>query len=1008
LTEKIVKAILEYKAAIVFALLILIIGSIALISSMPAGVFPNATFPRILVQVERAYAPLTEMEITTTKPLEDALRNVEGVRIVRSKTSRGYAEIELYFDWNIDLMQAYQLVQARISDVRSKLPPGAAILVKRMTTSAYPISCYAIYSDFRSQKQLRNLAEFTIRPLLSRVKGVFRIEIVGGEQPEFWIVLNPDKLALYKISPIEIDKLLRSLNKVKFLGKITDKYHIHLGFQNDLLKNAGDIKNVVIAQKNGIPIKIKDIAGVNLTSKEEYIITTANWHRAVLIDVLKQPNANGLSVENKIDKIISRFKKDLPIDIHLEKTYDQEEFVKSSIVGVTENIIAGILIISLIVLFFLKSFRASWPIILFMPVVIIFSFFLMNIFGLSINIMTLGGIAAAIGILVDNATVVVENIIRRSRETNNLSNLIVLAVAEVLPPMFGATITTVIVFVPLIFVTGLTGIFFKPLALTIAIAVFLSLLLAVIITPISVNYFFGKRSKFQEELKFLKVIKNFYEKTLRYLLNNKLPALILLAAIIVLSALLYPALRTGFLPEWDEGAFVINYKAPPGTSLNETNKILFRFEKIMKQTPEIKAYSRRTGRGIAHRHPANEGDFLVSLKKNRTRSTEEIMSWLNRRASEKIPGLFLDFVQVLPDRLSDLAGEEKPIDILIFGNDNSVVQKTAFEIYSKLKKVKGLVGLAPAEFPSEPEFDILLHHEKAAQLGFKAGSVQKLIETAIWGKVSTYIKQGMRLVGVRLRYPKFYRKNFDALKQLQILSPTGEMVPINQIAKIKISEGKASILHENGSLVAKVLADISGRDLGSVVKDVKNILSKVKLPYGVSVYLGGDYASRLKSFKQLFFVLLLSSLLVLVVLLFEFNRFRTSFAIFLGTISSFSFVIFGLYVTKVNFDISSFIGTITVLGIVVNNGILLMDFTTRYRRNGKSKKEAVLIAGRLRLRPILITNTTTIAGFLPLALQLGSGGEILQPFAVAVISGLLGSMFFSLIVIPLLYDLFEK
>ena len=1006
--EKLLRSILHYRLAILFILGILLLGSVVFLISMPAGVFPNATFPRILVQLERGYAPLTDMEITTTKPVEDALRNVEGVRIVRSKTSRGYAEIELYFDWNVDLMQAYQLVQARISDVRGKLPPGTGIMVKRMTTSAYPMSCYAIYSDLRSQRQLRDLAEFTIRPVLSGIHGVYRIEIVGGERPEFWIELKPEKLAFYKLSPLEIENRLAEINRVRFLGKITDKYRIHLGFQNDLLRTVSDIRNTVLESRNGIPIKVGDLATVSLTSKEEYILTTANWHRAVLIDVLKQPNANGVAVGNEIDRAIHKLKDSLPADIHLVKTYDQETFVKHSIKGVTENILMGIFIISLIVLLFLQSFRASWPIILFMPLVMVLSFLFMRIFHLSINIMTLGGIAAALGILVDNATVVVENIIRHHSEGQSLRTAVVSGSAEVIPPMSGATLTTVIVFVPLIFVTGLTGIFFKPMALTLAIAVFLSLLLAVGITPIFTSIFLKKQNFSSPKNDFLFTLRNGYAKVIQFLIHRKEIVIVFLFLILGFSIFLFSHLHTGFLPEWDEGAFVLNYKAPPGTSLKETNRLLVQLENIMKSDPAIQAYSRRTGRGIAHRHPANEGDYLISLKGKRKRSTFQVMSDLNQKASRHIPGLYLDFVQVLPDRLKDLAGEEKPIDILVYGNNRKVLQKTAEKIYQKLKSVPGLVGLRPGELPSEPEFDVKVNHEKAAQLGFRPGDVQKLVETALWGRVSTYIPQGMRLVGVRLRYPESFRQNLDALRKLSILSPNGAMVPLKEIATIQVREGQAAITHENGSLVAKVVSDISGRDLGSIVKNIRDILHGIKLPYGVSVYLGGDYESQLRSFRQLLFVLALAGLLIFMVLLFEFNRFRTSLAIFLGTIFSFTFVIFGLWITGTSFDVSSFMGAITVLGIVVNNGILLMDFTVRYRQTGKSKIEALLLAGKVRIRPILMTNTTTIAGFLPMAFQLGTGGEILQPFSVAVISGLIGSVFFSLIVIPIFYDLFEK
>ena len=1005
--KKLLETILHHRLAVLFVLGILLLTSVIFLVTMPAGVFPNATFPRILVQLERGYAPLTDMEISTTKPVEDALRTVEGVRIVRSKTSRGYAEIELYFDWNVNLMQAYQFVQAKISDVRGQLPPETGILVKRMTTSAYPMSCYAVYSDVRSQRQLRNLAEFTIRPVLSSVSGVYQIEIVGGEHPEFWVELKPEKLLQYKISPFEIEKALQKTNQVSFLGKISDRYRIHLGFQNDLLTTVNDLNHVVLKVHNGVPILLKDLARVRLTGKEEYILTTANWHRAVLIDVLKQPKANGLSVDQAIDRQIRQLKTTLPPDIHLIKTYDQESFVRRSIQGVSQNILAGILIISLIVFLFLRSFRASWPIILFMPVVMILAFLFMRLFGLSINIMTLGGMAAALGILVDNATVVMENIIRHRTEGQSLHKAVVSGAAEVIPPMFGATLTTVIVFVPLIFVTGLTGIFFKPMALTLATAVFLSLLLAISVTPIFTWIFLPQGPKNTLIPKWLTHSQQVYSKVLAFLLKRKVFVFVFLLGTVILSVLIYPHLHTGFLPRWDEGAFVLNYKAPPGTSLEETNRLLIQLEDLMKQEPAIVAYSRRTGRGIAHRHPANEGDYLVTLNEKRKKSTFQIMDELSQKATQRIPGLYLDFVQVLPDRLKDLAGEEKPIDILIFGNDQVVLQATAQKIYRKLSSIRGLVGVRPGELPSEPEFDVKVNHARAAQLGFRAGDVRRLVETALWGRVVTTIKQGTQLAGVRVRYQEIFRKNLNALKGLSVLSPAGNLVPLKQVATVSVREGQAAILHENGSLVAKVLADISGRDLGSVVKDVQKALAEIRVPYGVSISLAGDYKSQLESFRQLILVLFLAGLLIFVVLLFEFNRLRTAFAIFLGTLFSFTFVILGLWATRTNFDISSFMGAITVLGIVVNNGILLMDFATRFQKSGQTRQEALLQAGRIRLRPILMTNATTVAGFLPLALSWGSGGEILQPFAVAVISGLIGSMLFSLIAIPVLYDWFR-
>jgi CzcA family heavy metal efflux pump len=1006
--RKLLELVIRNRIAVIFVTLVLLAISIFALFTLPQGVFPKATFPRVLVTVERGYAPLDEMEIGVTKPLEDALRTVEGARIVRSKTARGTAEIDIYFDWNIDLNQAYQAVLAKVSEVRASLPQDVSITIRRMTTSAYPMSGYSIYSDKRSLKELRDIVEFTIKPQLSGIEGVYRVEIVGGERPEYWVVLKPEKLAQFKINPLLIEDAIKKSNRVDFLGRITEEYKIHLGFANYLLKSKKDIGNVIVGQNKGVSILLKQIAEVKPAVKEEYLITTSNWHRAVLFNILKHPDANVVKVSNFVDKKLTEIKTSLPTDVKISKWYDLSDFVRRSIRGVAKNIIIGILIISAIVFLFLGELRTSLPIVLIMPLTVILTFILIKLFGFSLNIMTLGGLTAAIGILVANAIVVVENIVRHRDEGVGKREAVVSGTSEIIPPMIGATLTTIIVFIPLIFVSGVTGIFFKPAAFTLASAVGLSLILAIFVTPIFTYNILSAKGKGKSKKFSSGKLQSSYKKILQVSLRHSGLILILSLLIGVISVFLYPHLKTGFLPVWDEGTIVLDYKAPPGTSLEETDRICRRIEEILKDIPEVESYSRRTGYGLAHPHPAHEGDFLISLKDKRKRSTFEIMEELQKKVESIFPSLDIDLFQVLPDRLGDLTGKQKTIVVKVFGNDIEVLKNTARKIKNGLEKIDGLVGLRLGISKSEPEFDINFDNTRIARLDLSPSDISKQLKIALWGDMPTEVKRGMRLIGVRLRYPRDYRTHIKEVKNLPLFTKEGKPVPLSTLADVEVKGGEAEISHENGSLLVTVTAGIVGRDLGSVVKDIKSVLGNLRFPYGVTISLAGDWESRLKSFRELLLVLIIVGFLIFTVLLFEFESYRTAFAIFLGTILSFSFVVFGLAITRTAFDVSSFMGMIASLGIVVNNGILLVDFAERYKRRGTALAECVIMAGGVRLRPILITTITTVAGFLPMAIQIGAGGEMLQPFAVAVISGLLGSIFFSLIVIPTLYYLFER
>lgn len=459
---------------------------------------------------------------------------------------------------------------------------------------------------------------------------------------------------------------------------------------------------------------------------------------------------------------------------------------------------------------------------------------------------------------------------------------------------------------------------------------------------------------------------------------------------------------------WDEGSIVLDYRAPPGTSLEETDRLMLQIEDVIKKIPDVRVYSRRTGYGLAHPHPAHEGDFLISLKDNRKKSTFEIITYLEKEVKKIFPEMEIELFQVLPDRLGDLTGKQKPVVVKVFGNDYEALKETAAKIKSEIENIKGLSGIRLGITESEPEFDIIVDRLNATRFGLTPEVISKYSKIIFWGEVSTRIKEGLRLVGVRVRYPVNYRNRINKIEDFLIYSPKAGYIPLKMVAKVEVRRGQSEITHENGSLMVSVLANIEGRALGSVINDLKSALKKINIPAGVSISLAGDYESQMKSFKELLSVTIFAIILIFTVLLFEFKSIKTSISILIGTICSISFIIFGLYLTDTPFDVSSFVGTITVLGILINNGILLIDFTERNRKKGLEIKNAILEAGKTRLRPILITNLTTIAGFLPLALQIGAGGEILKPFSIAVISGLSGSMIFSLVVIPALFYFLRK
>ncbi len=995
------------RRALIFIFFFLSATGFYLVNKIPQGVFPDATFPRIAVMVDYGLTPIKEMEMEVAKPIEEAVMMVEGVQRVRSSISRGSAEINIDFQWNADMFQAYQLVQAQVSGIQSELPAGVTLEVRRFTTSTYPVAGYSLYSDKQDLLELRDLAVYTLRPQLAAIPGVYNVEVMGGKEREFRVELDADKLAAYRMDYNEVEQAIRENNSLNYVGRLEEFNKLYLNIADNRYQKMSEIENTIIRNPGETPIRLKDVGKVVSTVKETFIATESNQHPAVLITIIKQPGTNAVAIMDAVDEKLDELKPALPADVNMSKWYDMTRFIQSSISSVRDSILIGALLTMLILLVFLRRLRITLVTVIIIPVAVLLSFIFIKLTGMNLSVMSLGGLAAAIGILVDNAIVVVENIERHLEMGKTRKQAVLEATSEIIAPLLSATLTTLVVLVPLVFLTGVPGIFFKALALTLTLAILASMLLAVFLTPaVAVTFISTKKRKPGKMM--AKIIQT-HQKTLKFGLKRPFVAYILIAVTLAGSVFLFKNIPSGFLPQWDEGTIVLDYLAPPGSSVEGTRTMLKTITDYLPSIPEVEDYSLRTGRSLAHpRTHANDGDFVINLKQDRTRSAFEIMDELRQLIEEKEPNLSPEIFQVLPDRLNDLSGEIAPIVIKVYGKNLEIIQQVAANIADSLENIEGAVDVYKGFEAGEPELTIHIKPEVVARYGLTPQQVNDAIYMALWGRVTTNVMEGIKLIPVRLRYPEKYASHFEEIKALPLYFPEiKRTVTLNEIADVKKVPGKTDIEHENLSQVVNIEAQISGRDLGSTAADIQQLLRNQHLPPGVTVQLSGQYESQQRAFQELLMILILAALIIFIILLFEFNSFRTALAILIGTSLSVSGVFLFLWLTGTTLDISAFMGMIMIIGVVVNNGILLIDYTEKYLKEAPNIPQALLMAGEVRLRPILMTTLSSIFGFIPLAFAFGEGAEMLKPLAISMIGGMSLSMIFSLFVIPVLYQSFK-
>jgi len=974
---------------IIFVILTLVAVGVYLALTIPVAVFPSTDFPRIVVGADAGVAPIDQMLVTVTKPMEEAVNTVPGLDHLSSITSRGTAEIDLFFTWNVDMYRTLELVNAAIARVQPTLPANTKVTADRLTFAAFPIMGYSLTSDKIPQTTLWELANYTLKPRLNRATGVSSVVVQGGQVPEFLVQPDPAKMVEAGVTiPNILDAINRS-NMIDSPGLIETNHQLELMLMSGQARSTSDIGNIIIkTTPAGAPLHIAEVAAVSDSVMPQYTVVTANGKPSVLLNVYRQPDSNTVEVANAVHAEIANLKKDLPPGVDLRPFYDQSELVNDSIKSVRDAILLGLILASLIMVLFLRDWGTSLVAGLVIPATIGLTFIALRVMGQSFNLMTLGGLAAAVGLVIDDAIVVVENIVMHRDSGQSRAEAIRSAIREIRVPLVGSTITPIVVFLPLISITGVTGVFFRALAVTVGMALLTSLALALTWTPTLSHYFLRARRSGAPHRRHETVplwLMNSYERTLRFALEHPLVLALFTIVLIAGSYLCYMHTGSDLLPAMDEGGFIVDYIMPAGSSLRETNRVINHVEKILHDTPEVESTSRRTGLqlGLAAVTEANTGDITVKLKRDRKRSGDEVIADVRAKIKEAEPVLDVEFPQLLQDMIGDLTSAPEPVVIKLFAQDPELLRRWAPLVASTIKKIPGVVDVEDGIENHISGTALMFNVDPVvtARAGFTPQEVELDASAMLQGEPAPPpVVLNDRSYTIRVQFPPATRRTLDAMRNTLIVSGSGKTATIGSLAALSEIPGQTEIVRDNLQRDVGVTARFENINLGDGMAKVQQAVADLNVPPSIRVEYGGQYAEQRKSFKDLAFVLALAIVLVFMVLLFEFGGFAAPIAVLSSALLSTCGVFLALLITGTTFNLSSFMGLIMVVGIVAKNGILLLDADQKFRAEGIPAEESMIRAGERRLRPIMMTALATVAGMFPLALAIGAGSQMLRWF----------------------------
>ncbi len=1024
--------------------------------TMPSSVFPQTDFPRVVILIDNGVMPGDEMMATVTRPVEEAMKDIPGTINIRSTTGRGSAAINVFFDWSTDMTEAEQYVLGRLSQIRTTLPPTAAVQVHRLTFSAFPILGISLTSDTREPTDLWETARYDIYPRFLRIKGVARIKLVGGRVPEYHVVVDPARLDANQLSFAQVTKALADTNLFTSAGMHEENYQLYLTTVDNRLRSRQEIEDVILAWVNQAPVRVRDVATVQRGSAPQFNRVTADGKEAVLLNIYGQPDCNTVQITEDLQRSLEQLKRELPPDMRMAFFYDQSQFVREGVRSVWDAIFLGLALSVAVLFLFLRSWRATVVAALVIPVTVLLTLIGLKLMGMSFNLMTLGGIAAVVGIVIDDAIVMVEAIYAKVEAGSPPMGAVTGAIQEVGPALVGSTMTPVVVFIPLAFLDGVTGVFFRALATTMVIALLISLLLAFTWTPVTAGllirakkprWFGGSTAGLMRNLWHKLILRRpsapkcaaenaivdgtdtlqstaemdqggpilrgliaVYAWLMRQLLRR--PAVLLLGVAVIAAGgiWLYGRLESDFLPAQDEGAFIIDYFSRPGTSLTETNRMLMHVEEILRAMPEVESFSRRTGArlALAIAEP-NTGDFLVKLKQSRMRSTAQVIEEVRSKANAAEPALHFAFPGVLSDLIGDLTWSPNPVEIKIYATDTQLLKAKAAEIAQTIERIPGVVDVNNGLVVAGPTMRLKTNIAEAARTGLTPRTLGSEIQATMIGTVSSYVLRGDRIYNVRVMAAPQSHRSQQELATMPLRTISGANLTVRDVAQIQHEPGILEMHREDLRQLVAVSARFENIDMGHGINEIKRELAKqVTIPPEASIEFGGLYQQQQESFRNLSLVLLMALVLVFAVLTLEFREFLKPLAILAGSVLAMFGVAAALWLTGTTLNIISFLGAIIGIGITAKNGILMLDFVDHLTARGLALGEALIQSGRRRLRPVLMTSLTTFLGLLPLAYGVGAGADMLRPMAIAVIGSLFMSLVLSLIATPIFYYLLVR
>jgi CzcA family heavy metal efflux pump len=1002
----------RHRRSLLFLALMLTLGGIASALFMPVALFPNVAFPRVQLTLDAGDRPADQMAIEVTTPVEAAVRRVRGVRDVRSTTSRGSADIAITFDWGADMAAALQEVNGAAGQILPQLPAGTQLSTRRMDPTTFPVLAYSLRSHTLSPSALHDLAQYQLRPLLSGINGVAHVDVQGGEVAEFHADVDPGKLRALDLSLDEVSKAVAQAATIQAMGRLADHYKLYLLLADNQPTTVAALRDIVVHAGPAGVVRLGDVAAVSLDHVPQWIRVNADGQNAVLLQVYQQPDGNSVQIANDVKQRLADYAPQMPAGVRIANWYDQTQLVTGAAGSVRDAILIGIVLAGLVLFVFLRNARVILVALIVVPAVLAVTVLLLYALGMSFNMMTLGGMAAAVGLIIDDVIVMLEHIMRRLNQgEGEMHERIAGAALEFTRPLSGSSAATVVIFLPLAFLSGVTGAFFKALSLTMASALIISYLLTWIAVPLLAERFLDQRhSAERPQGRFTRGMMRRYQNVLQRWLRRPVLVLLLIVPLVALGGVAYTQVGTGFMPQMDEGGFILDYLSKPGTSLEETDRLLNQVEAIIRANPYVDTYSRRTGLQLGGGlTEANQGDFFVRLKSGPRPSTEAVMTQVRSAVEQKVPGLDIELSQLMEDLIGDLIAVPQPIEIQLYSDDPAQLNATADQVADAVGKVNGVVGVRNGINPAGDALTVQVDPAKAALEGLDPVSVTDQVAAAIDGTVAAQLPEGSKLVGVRVRLPENAHRRLEQIAALPIRADDGHLLPLSRVATLTQVQGQPEVTRDNLKRMVAVTGLISGRSLGDTIADIKKVLARPGLlPKGMFVQLGGLYQQQQQAFRGLTIVMLSAIALVFTLLLFLYESFRVALTILAMPLLAIPAVFAGLWLTGIELNISAMMGMTMIVGIVTEVAIFYFSELQDAERQDLPLHAALHEAGQHRTRPILMSTLAAILTLLPLALALGRGSQMQQPLAVAIISGMLVQLPLVLLVMPVLYSLLRR